>query len=260
MKRASLLTTVLSAPSSRGKDAGWLGTKCWLQMEAVMLLFSCSVVSDSLWSQEELQQARLSCPSLFPNTFSNSNPSSQWRHPTISSSVTLFSTCLRSFPASGSFPMRRLFTSGGHRIGTLTSASGLLMIIQHWFPLGLTDLISLMSKTLSRAFCWTRVRKRFGAQPSLWPNSHVHTWLLGKKKKKDSFNYTDLFWQNDVSSGWGCSFLFLIFLVFSSWKYVPSHMLFHFYDVPLLWSSKGCLMLVFCCWCGHHTDFFPTKS
>ena len=200
--------------------------------------------------------------SLFFTVFrvgSNSCPLSQWCCLTIFSSAFPFTSCPQSFPASGSFPMRRLFTSGGHRIGTLTSASGLLMIIQHWFPLGLTDLISLMSKTLSRAFCWTRVRKQFGAQPTLWPNSHVHTWLLGKKKK-DSFNYTDLFWQNDVSSGWGCSFLFLIFLVFSSWKYVPSHMLFHFYDVPLLWSSKGCLMLVFCCWCGHHTGFFPTKS
>ena len=97
------------------------GVARYQMMGAVMLLFNCSVVSDSLWSHGGLQQARLSCPFLFPNIFSNSNPLSQWCNPTISSSVTLFSSCLQSFPASGSFPMRWLFTSGGQSIGASAS-------------------------------------------------------------------------------------------------------------------------------------------
>ena len=91
-------------------------------------------------------QASLSFPS--PGACSNSCPLSRWCHPTISSSVIPFSCCLQSFPASGSFPMSRLFASGGQCIGA--SASVLLMDIQGWFPLGLTGLISLQSKGLSK--------------------------------------------------------------------------------------------------------------
>ena len=90
----------------------------------------------------EMQHARLPCPSLSPRVCSNSCPLSQWHHPTISSSVTSFSSsCLQSFPASGSFPMNGLFTSG-QSTGASASASVLPMNIQDWFPLGLTDLIS----------------------------------------------------------------------------------------------------------------------
>ena len=87
----------------------------------------------------------------------NSCPLTRWCHPTISSSVTLFSSCPQSFPASGAFPMSRLFASGGQSIGA--SASVLPMNIQCWLPLGLTGLISLQSKGLSRVFSSTTVSK-----------------------------------------------------------------------------------------------------
>ena len=105
------------------------------------------VMSDSLWPHG-LQHARLPSPSPTPGVYSNSCPSSQWCHPTISSSVTTFSSCLQSFPESGSFQMSQFFTSGGWSIGVSPSASFLPMNIQDWFPLGLTGLISLLSKWL----------------------------------------------------------------------------------------------------------------
>ena len=109
---------------------------------------------------------------------------SWWCHPTISSSVVPFSFCLQSFPASGSFPMSRLFASRGQSIWASASASTLSMSTQDWFPLGLASLISLQSKGLSRVFSNTIVQKHqfFGAQLSLWSNSYIHTWLLEKPK------------------------------------------------------------------------------
>ena len=150
-----------------------------------MKLFRCSVVSSSLWPHG-LQHARLPCPSPTPRTCSNSCSSSQWYHSTISSSIILFFSCLQSFPASGSFPINQFFTSGGQSIGASASASVLLMNIQDWFPLGLTGLISLQSKDLSRVFSNTSVQRHqfFGAQLSLWSNSHIHTWLLEKHTHK----------------------------------------------------------------------------
>ena len=109
------------------------------------LLFTHSVMSNSLWPHG-LQHTRLPCPSPSPGACSNSCPLSQWCHPTISSSVVPFSSCLQSFPASGSFQMSQFFTSGGQSIGASASASVLLMNIQDWFPLGWTGLISLQSK------------------------------------------------------------------------------------------------------------------
>ena len=111
-----------------------------------------SVVSDSL-RPHGLQQARLPCPSPTPSACSNSCPTSQRCHPTISSSVVPFSSCLQSSPASGSFPVSQFFTSGGQSIGALTSASVPPMNIQDWFPLGLTGLISL-SVWYYNSFCW----------------------------------------------------------------------------------------------------------
>ena len=138
------------------------------------------VVSDSLEPQG-LQDARLPCPSLSPGVCSNSYPLSWWCHPTISSSVAPFS-CLQFFPESGSFPMSQLFTSGGQRTRASASASVLPMNIQGWFPLGLTGWISLLSKELSRVFSSNTVQKHqfCSTQPSLWPNSDIHTWLLEK--------------------------------------------------------------------------------
>ena len=119
--------------------------------------FSHSFMSNSLQSHG-LQHARLPCPSPTPGAYSNSCPSSQWCHPTISSSVVPFSSLLQSFPASGSFPMSQFFASGGQSFGVSVSASVLPMNIQDWFPLGLTGLI-LQSKGLSRVFSNTTVLK-----------------------------------------------------------------------------------------------------
>ena len=93
-----------------------------------------------------------------------------------------FSSCLLSFPASGSFPMSWLFASGGQSFGASASASVLSVNVQGWFPLGLTGLISLLSKGLSRVFSNSTVWKHqfFSAQPSLWSSSHICIWLLEK--------------------------------------------------------------------------------
>ena len=130
--------------------------------------FSCLVMSDSL-QPHGLQHARLPCPSPTPEAYSNSCPLSQWYHPPISSSVVPFSSCLQSCPASGSFQMSQLFTSGGQSTGVSASASVLPVNIQDWSPLGWTGWLSLQSKGLSRVFSNSTVQKHqfFGAQLSL---------------------------------------------------------------------------------------------
>ena len=104
------------------------------------------------------QHARFPCPSPTPGPYSNSCPLSQWYHPTISTSVVLFSSCLQSFPASGSFPMSQLFASGDQRIWVSASASVLPMNIQDWLPLGCNGWISFLSKILPRVFSNTTVK------------------------------------------------------------------------------------------------------
>ena len=111
--------------------------------------FSCSVVSESL-QPHGLQHTRPPCSSPGPRVYSNSCPSRGWCHPTISSSVIPFSSCLQSFPASGSFQMSQFFTSDGQRIGVSASASALPMNTQDWSPLGWTGWTSLQSKGLSK--------------------------------------------------------------------------------------------------------------
>ena len=107
-----------------------------------------------------------------------------WVHDAIQRShpVSPFSSCLQSFPASGSFPMSWFFTSGGPSIRVSASASVFPINIQDWFPLGLTGLISLQFRGLSRVFSNTTVQKHqfFGAQLSLWSDAHICTWLLEK--------------------------------------------------------------------------------
>ena len=141
--------------------------------------FSHSVMSDSLWPHG-LQHTRPPCLSPTPRVYPC--PLSWWCHPTTSSFVIPFSSRLQSFPASGSFPMSQFFTSGNQCIGVSASASVLPINTWDGFPLGLTGWISLQSKGLSRVFSNTAVQKHqfFGAQLSLWFNSHVHTWLLEK--------------------------------------------------------------------------------
>ena len=118
-----------------------------MEKNMLLLLFSCSVMSDSLWLHG-LQHARLPCPSPSPRACSNSCPLSQWCHPSILSSVIPFS-CLQSFPASRSFPVSQFIASDGQSIGVAASASILTMNIQDWFLSGLTGLISLQSKRFS---------------------------------------------------------------------------------------------------------------
>ena len=152
-----------------------------IPLKSSSVKFIHSIMSDSLLPHE-LQHGRLTCPSPAPGVHSNSRPLSWWRHLTISSSVIPFSSCLQSFPASGSLQMCHFITSGGQSIGVSASASVLPMNIQDWFPLGWNGWISLQSKGLSRVFSNTTVQKHqfFGTQLSLESNSHFHTWPLEK--------------------------------------------------------------------------------
>ena len=151
------------------------------------------IVSNSL-RPHGLKQAKLPCPSPTRRVYSSSCPSSQWCHPTISSSIISYSSCLQSCPASESFPMTQFFASGGQSIRA--SVSVLPMNIQDWFPLGLLALISLQSKGLSRVFSNTTVQKHqfFGAQLSLWSNSYPYM-TTGK-----TIALMGLFQQSNVSA------------------------------------------------------------
>ena len=136
----------------------------WAQFQAYVAVHLLSCV----WFLQPhgMQHARLPCPPLFPGVCSNSCPLSQWCHPTISSSVAPLSTCPQFFPTSGSFPVSRLFASGGQNIGASVSAT-VLPINQGWFPLRLTNLISLLFKELSGVFSNTTIRKNHSLALSL---------------------------------------------------------------------------------------------
>ena len=139
--------------------------------------WSCPTLCDPWTAQCHASLSFTVSQSLLQLTFLRS----RW-DPTISSSVSLFSSCPQSFPASGSFPMSRLFASGGQNIGASASAPVLPMNIQGWFPLGLTGFISLQSKGFSRVFSSTTFWKHqfFSAQLSLRSNSYICIWLLEK--------------------------------------------------------------------------------
>ena len=165
--------------------------------------FRCSAVSDSLWPHG-LQHSRPPWPSPTPRARSNSCPSSRWCHPTISSSLVPFSSCLQPFPASGSFPMTQFFTSGGQSIVVSASASVLPVNVRDWSPLGLTGWISLQSKGLSRVFSITRM---FGAgalgrprgmvwggrrgEGSGW-GTHVYLWQIHFNIWQNQYNIVKL--------------------------------------------------------------------
>ena len=150
---------------------------------------------DCLWPHG-LQHIKLRCPSPSPGACSNSCLLSQWCHPTISSFVVPFSSCLQSSPASESFPMSRVFTSGGQSIGASASASVLAKNIQAWFPLGLTSFISLLLETLKsllqhhKSISFASLSLLYG--PTL---TSLHDYW-----KNHSFDYMDLCWQSDVSA------------------------------------------------------------
>ena len=153
-------------------------------LEVIVQLFVVVhlVMSNFLWPHE-LKQTRPPCPSPSPQVCPSSCPLHQWYHPAVSSSDVLFSFCPQSFPASGTFPVNRLFASGNQNTGASASASVLPITIQDWFPLRLTGLICSLSKTLSGIFSSTTVwRPQFfvGALSSLWSSSRNHTWSLGR--------------------------------------------------------------------------------
>ena len=140
-----------------------------------------------------LQHARPHCPLPSPGVCPSSCPLHQWCQLAISSSDALFSFCPQSFPAPGTFPMSRLFTSDDHNTGASFSASVLPTIIQGWFPLRLTGLISLLSKGLSGVFSSTTVwrYKFFGVLHSLWSSSQNQRdhW------EDHSLDYMDVCWM-----------------------------------------------------------------
>ena len=143
----------------------------WIQFSSVTQL--CLILCDPMDCSTPD-----SCPSPTPGVHSNSCSLSWWCHPTMSSSVVPFSSCLQSFPASESFQMSQLFASGGQSIGVSASTSVLPMNTQDWSPLKWTGWISLQSKGLSRVFFSTTVQKHqfFSTQLSSQSNSHIHTW------------------------------------------------------------------------------------
>ena len=147
------------------------------QMVFSSVQFSHSVMSDSLRPHES-QHARPLCPSPTPRVHPDSRPSSQWCHPAVSSSVVPFSSCPQSLPASESFPMSQLFTSGGQSTGVSASASFPPKKSQGRSPSEWTGWISLQSKGLSRVFSNTTVQNHqfFSTQLSSQSNSHIHTW------------------------------------------------------------------------------------
>ena len=151
-------------------------------MKISSVQFSSAAQSCLTLRPHGLHHARPPCPSPTPRIYSNSCPSSQWCHPTISSSIVPLPSCPQSFPASGSFQMSHFFASGGKGIGVSASASVLPMNIQDSFPLGFRGWISLMFMELLRVFSNTTFQNHqfFSAQLSLQSNSHIHTWPLEK--------------------------------------------------------------------------------
>ena len=157
--------------------------KCMCMFKYIYIIVVVQLLSHVwlLWSYG-LKHARLPCRSLSPGDCSYSCPLSHWCCLITSSSATIFSFCLQSFPALKSFPMSWPFSSDGQSVRASALLSALPMNIKGWFPLKLTGLISLLSKVLSRVFSSTTIWKHqfLGTQSSLWSNSHICTWLLEK--------------------------------------------------------------------------------
>ena len=155
MQTVTAASQPLSLPSLPKLSRDGSSQRSILSVKFSSVQFSRSVMSDSLWPHG-LQHTRLPCPSLTTRACSNSCPSNWSCHPTIPSSVIPFSSCLQSFPALGSFQMSQFFTSGGQSIGVSASALVLPMNSQGWLLLGLTGLITLQSKGLSRVLSSTK--------------------------------------------------------------------------------------------------------
>ena len=167
----------------------------------ILLLFSCFVVSHSLW-HNGLQHVIFPCCSPSPVFYSNSCLSSWWCHPTISSSAVPFSSWFQSFLVSGSFHMCQFFASGGQSIGVSASISVLPMNIQDWFPLGWTGLLSCCPKDSQESSPTPQFKSINSSVPSLLSGPTLTTvhqnWK--KKKKNYSFDYMDSCWQSNISA------------------------------------------------------------
>ena len=150
------------------------------------------------WRPDALQQARRPCPSYLPE-FAQTHINCRWCHPTISSSVVPFSSCLRSFLASGALPMSRLFASGGQSIGASALASVLPMNIQGWFPLGLTGLLSFCLRDSQEASPIPQFKSINSLMLSLFMVQLSHPYMT-TGKTIHRFDYTDLCWQSDASA------------------------------------------------------------
>ena len=161
--------------------------------------FSRSVVSESLWPHEP-QHARPPCPSPTPRVYPNPCLLSQWCHPTISSSVVTFSSCPQSFPASESFQMSQLFTSGGQSIGASASTSVLPMNTQDWSPVEWTGWISLQSKGLFKSLLQYHNSKASILQCSAFFIVQLSLTSIHDYWKNHSLDLMDLCWQSNVSA------------------------------------------------------------
>ena len=175
---------------------GLIGVRLWSSL-FVLLLFSRSVVSNCL-QPHGLQHTRLPLTSLSPGVCSNSCPMSQWCHPIISSSVAYFSSCLQSFPASGSSPMSRLFASGDQSIGASASAAVLPMNIQDWFAFELTGWSLCSPRDSQESSLTSQIQKYQFFSTQLLYGSNLTS--IHDHWKNHSFDYTDLCQQSDVSA------------------------------------------------------------
>ena len=177
--------------------------------------------------------------------FLKPHPLNQWCHPNISTSIARFFSYHQSLPASGSFPISRLFASGGQSIEVSASASVLPKTIQDWFSLGLTGLMSLLSKGPSRVFSSTSIQKYqfFGAQPSLWSNSHL-SFPCSSAGKESTCNAGDLgLLAITVHSDFGAQekiFHSYFFPFYLSWSYRTGYHDLSFFNVG---SFKAALSL-----------------
>ena len=169
--------------SGGASDKDWQATVHGVHKESDMTEVTSVWFSHSrpaLWRPHGLQHTRLPCPPPTPGVHPNPCPLSQWCHPTISSSVVPFSSCLQSFPASGSFQMSHFFTSGGQSTGASASASVLPMNIQDWFPLGWTGYPCSPRDSQESSPTPQFTSSNSSALSLLHSNSHIHTWLLEK--------------------------------------------------------------------------------
>ena len=217
----------------------------------MLFLFSHSVMSDSLWLHG-LQHTKLPCPWLFPGVCSNPCLLSWWCHPTIPPSATPFSFWLQYFPASGSFPMSWLFISDAQSTEVSASASAFPVNIQDWFPLGMTGLISLLSKGLSRVFSSTTK----ASIPRHSAFFMVQLTSLHDYWKNYGFDYTDLYWQSDVSASVNFVAAVTVRSDFGAQENKTCHC-FYFFPFCLPWTD-GIMILVF--WMVNFKPAFSLSS